>query len=347
MWMLEGRAMESNSKININKEEANMFSAFMRYVAMTAIGVTCVAGDPALAGYPDKPVRLVVPFSTGGGTDIQGRLLSEKMRQSMGQQVIVDNRTGAGGLIGADLVTESPPDGYTVLFTTATIAVNTTLQKQNMKFDAVKDLEPVIWVSSAPLVLVVHPSVPVKSVRDLAALSRRTPQGLNMGGNTPGSTSHLSAEMFKQFAKARGETILYKGGGPATLGVATGEIDMLFATAPSSMPHIKSGRLKALAVTTAKRASVLPDLPTMDSIYPGFVSDNWYVMLMPAKSPKEAVMKINAEVKKALDAKEVREFYAKQGIDPVGGAPEEVTALIKREIDKYAKVIKEGNIRLR
>lgn len=324
-----------------------MLSAFMRYTAVAALGATCAAGNCALAEYPEKPVRLIVPFSTGGGTDIQGRLLGEKMRQNMGQQVIVDNRTGAGGLIGADLVTQSPPDGYTVLFTTATIAVNTTLQKQNMKFDAVKDLDPVVWVSSAPLVLVVHPSVPVKSVKDLAALSRRTPNGLNMGGNTPGSTSHLSAEMFKQFAKARGETILYKGGGPATLGVATGEIDMLFATAPSSMPHLKSKRLRALAVTTAKRASALPNLPTMDSIYPGFVSDNWYVMFMPAGSPKEAIAKLNASVKKALAAKEVSAFYSKQGIDPVGSAPEEVTGLLKREIPKYAKVITEANIRLR
>jgi tripartite-type tricarboxylate transporter receptor subunit TctC len=187
----------------------------------------------------------------------------------------------------------------------------------------------------------------VKSVRELAALSKRMSNGLNMGGNTPGSTSHLSAEMFKQFAKAKGETILYKGGGPATLGVVTGEIDMLFATAPSSMLHIKSKRLRALAVTTAKRASALPDLPTMDSIYPGFVSDNWYVMFMPANSPKEAIAKINAEVKKALQAKEVSAFYAKQGIDPVGSTPEEVTELLKREIPKYADVIKNGNIRLR
>lgn len=315
---------------------------------MTSILGAGLLLSPAVhAAYPEKPVRLIVPFSTGGGTDIQARLLSHKMREDMKQQVLVDNRTGAGGLIGADVVVQSPADGYTVLFTTATIAVNTTLQKQNMKFDALKDLDPVVWVSSAPLVLVVHPSVPAKSVRDLAALSKSTPEGLNMGGNTPGSTSHLSAEMFKQFAKAKGETILYKGGGPATLGVATGEIDMLFATAPSSMPHIKAKRLRALAVTTGKPASALPGLPTMDSIYPGFTSDNWYVMFMPAGSPKDAVTRINASVKKALGAKEVSNFYAKQGLDPIGGSPEEVKALLNREIAKYAKVITEGNIRLR
>lgn len=324
-----------------------MIHNITRAVAAAVCGVAMVTAGPVIGAYPEKPVRLIVPFSTGGGTDIQARLLIQKMREDLGQQVIVDNRTGAGGLIGAELVTQSPADGYTVLFTTATIAVNTTLQKQNMKFDAIKDLDPVVWVSSAPLVLVVHPSVPVKSVLDLTALAKRTPQGLNMGGNTPGSTSHLSAEMYKQFAKIKGETILYKGGGPATLGVATGEIDLLFATAPSSMPHINAKRLRALAVTTGKRASALPNLPTMDSIYPGFVSDNWYVMFMPAGSPKDAIAKVNASVKKALNAKEVSAFYAKQGLDPVGGSPEDVAALLKREIPKYAKVITEGNIRLR
>lgn len=319
----------------------------IRTLATIIACVLLLAATSAPATYPDKPVRLIVPFSTGGGTDIQARLLSQKMREDLKQQVLVDNRTGAGGLIGADLVVQSPPDGYTVLFTTATIAVNTTLQKENMKFDATKDLEPVVWVSSAPLVLVTHPSVPVKSVQELAALSQRTPAGLNMGGNTPGSTSHLSAEMFKQFAKAKGTTILYKGGGPATLGVATGEIDMLFATAPSSMPHIYAKRLRALAVTTPKRASALPDLPTMDSIYPGFVSDNWYVMFMPAGSPKDAVARLNASVKTALQAKEVSTFYAKQGIDPVAGSPAELTELVKREIVKYRKIITNGKIRLR
>lgn len=321
--------------------------SFIRYAALAALSATFVAGGSALAAYPEKPIRLIVPFSTGGGTDIQARLLGEKMRQSMKQQVLVDNRTGAGGLIGAQITVESPADGYTVLFTTATIAVNTTLQKDRMTFDVLKDLAPVSWVSSAPLLLVVHPSVPVKSVKDLVALGNRTPSGLNMGGNTPGSTSHLSAEMFKQFAKVKGVSILYKGGGPATLGVATGEIDLLFATAPSAAPYLQSKRLRALAVTTAKRSPAYPDLPTMDSLYPGFVSDNWYAMFMPKNSPKEVVSKINAEIKKALAAKEVSSFYSREGIVPVGSTPAELTALVKREIEKYATVIKRGNIRLR
>ncbi len=326
-------------RINYNK--------LRRTLSVALAGVAVAVTGPAIGAYPDKPVRLIVPFSTGGGTDIQARLLGEKMRQSMGQQVLVDNRTGAGGLIGAQITVESPADGYTVLFTTATLAVNTTRQKDRIKFDTTKDLVPVVWVSSAPLVLVVHPSVPAKGPKDLVALSRQRPEGLNMGGNTPGSTSHLSAEMFKQFGKARGVTILYKGGGPATLGVATGEIDMLFATAPSAMPHIKVKRLRPLAVTTEKRASLFPDLPTMGSFYPGFSSDNWYAMFMPAGSPNEAIMKINAEVKKALSDPEVSGFYSREGLDPVGSTPEELAKLMRDEIVKYRDVITKGKIRLR
>ena len=275
---------------------------FRRSVLLALAGAAVVAAGPAAGAYPDKPIRMVIPFGTGGGTDLQGRLVSEKLRASMGQQVLVDNRTGARGLIGAQYVSKADPDGYTILFTTASLAVNVTLQAKIMKFDPLKDLEPVTWMSSAPLVLVVHPSVPTKSAKDLIALAKRTPGGLNMGGNSAGTTSHLAAEMFKQLAKVQGVTVLYKGGGPAAIGVATGEIDMLFGSAPAAMPHIVSGRLRALAVTTAKRVSVLPDLPTMNSVLPGFESDNWYSMFCPAKTPKAIISKLNAEVKKALGA---------------------------------------------
>jgi len=317
----------------------------MRTLMLTAVAGAMLAAGPATGAYPEKPLRMIVPFSTGGGADIQGRLLAEKMRQSLGQQVLVDNRTGAGGVVGVEAVVQAPPDGYTMLFTTATIAVNATLFKDRMKFDTLRDLEPLSWVSSAPLVLVVHPSVPAKTVPDLVALAKRTAKGLNAGGNAAGSTSHLSGEMFKQMIKAPLEIILYKGGGPATLGVATGEIDLLFATAPSAMPHIKSSRIRALAVTTAKKASVLPNLPTMNSFLPGFESDNWYAMFMPAKTPKAVISKINDEVKNGMRAKEIADFMAREGLDLVASTPEELTVLLKREIAKYAEVIKRGNIK--
>ncbi|OGA46227.1 MAG: hypothetical protein A3F74_04025 [Betaproteobacteria bacterium RIFCSPLOWO2_12_FULL_62_58] len=302
---------------------------------------------PALhAEYPEKPVRLIVPFSPGGGTDIQGRLLAEKMRQSTGQTFIVDNRTGAGGLIGGQIAADSDPDGYTILFTTASLAVNVTLYSKRMKFSATRDLVPITWVSSAPLVLVVHPSVPAKNVKELIALAKKQPGGLTAGVNSVGTTSHLSAEMLKQMAKLDFVIVPFRGGGPSAMALVTGEIDVLFGTAPAAMPHIKSGRIRALAVTTPKRASVFPDLPTMNSIYPGFESDNWYAMFFPKGVSKDKVAKINAEVAKALKDKDIADFYAREGVDPVASSPEELGALMKREIAKYAGIIKRGNIRL-
>ena len=302
---------------------------------------------PALhAEYPEKPVRLIVPFSPGGGTDIQGRLLAEKMRQSTGQTFIVDNRTGAGGLIGGQIAADSDPDGYTILFTTASLAVNVTLYSKRMKFSATRDLVPITWVSSAPLVLVVHPSVPAKNVKELIALAKKQPGGLTAGVNSVGTTSHLSAEMLKQMAKLDFVIVPFRGGGPSAMALVTGEIDVLFGTAPAAMPHIKSGRIRALAVTTPKRASVFPDLPTMNSVYPGFESDNWYAMFFPKGVSKDKVAKINAEVAKALKDKDIADFYAREGVDPVASSPEELGALMKREIAKYAGIIKRGNIRL-
>lgn len=298
-----------------------------------------------VAAYPEKPIRMVVPFATGGGTDLQGRLLAERMRQGLGQTVLVDNRAGAGGLIGAEAVARSAPDGYTVLLTTASIALNAALQKQNMRFDLLKDFDPVTWVASSPLVLALHPSVPAKNAKELVALSRKSPAGLNIGANSPGTTSHLSGEMLKLFTGARGEIIQYKGGGPSALGLAIGEIDVLFNTPTSLLPHLKANRVRAIAVTTEKPASWNPELPTLNSIFPGFVTDQWYVMLVPAKSPQIVVATLNAQVKKALEARTVIDFYRREALDPVASTPEELTALLKREVAKYTEVVRKGNIK--
>lgn len=311
-----------------------------------AFAAGMLAAPSLHAEYPDKPVRLIVPFSPGGGTDIQARLIGAKVHGSVGQTIVIDNRTGAGGLIGAQIAVESEADGYTVLFTTATLAVNTTLFGSRMKFSAVKDLAPVTWVSSAPLVLVAHPALPAKSIAEVVAIAKKQPGSLDIGVNTPGSTSHLSGEMLKQMAKVDGVIVPFRGGGPAVRAVIAGEVDILFATAPSAMPHIRAGKLRALAVTTAKKSSAFPDLPTMNSMYPGFESDNWYAMFFPAGTPKARVAKLNAEIAKALKARDVQDFYAREGLDPVASSPEELGALLKREIAKYAEIIKRGNIRL-
>jgi tripartite-type tricarboxylate transporter receptor subunit TctC len=294
-------------------------------------------------GYPVKPVTFIVPFAPGGGTDIQARLLSKKFQESTGQTFIVDNRPTANGMLGPELVAKAPPDGYTILFMSAALAVNTTLVKK-LAFDPIKDLEGVSLVSSVPLVLVVHPSLPVKNPRDIVALAKRTKGGINAGSNGVGTTSHLSVEMFRQLSGANLTHIPYKGSGPATVALISGEYEFGFPTALAAMPHMKSGRLRGLAVTTAKKASSLPDLPTLGSFYPGFETDNWYGMFVPARTPKDINTRLNGEIVKALKAQDIRDFMAKEGGDPVGSSPEEMTAYFKREVDKFAKVIRAGNV---
>lgn len=299
----------------------------------------------ATAAYPEKPVRLIVPFATGGGTDLQGRLIAEKLRQGLGQTIIVENRTGNGGLIGAEAVTKSAPDGYTVLMTTASISLNAVLQKNSLRFDLLKDLDPVTWVSNTALVLAVHTSVPAKTVKELVALSNRAPEGLNIGANGAGTTSHLSGEMFKQFTKAKSVIIQYKGGGPSALALATGETDMLFNTPTSLLIHLNANRLRALAVTTEKPTAWNPNLPTMNSFYPGFVTDQWYAVFVPAGTPKNVGATLHAQIKKALGTKEVAEFYKQQALDPIVSSPEELTRLLKSEIAKYTDVVQKAGIK--
>jgi tripartite-type tricarboxylate transporter receptor subunit TctC len=310
--------------------------------AVIALGLAIGAAAQAQS-WPARPVRVIIPFAPGGGTDIQGRLLGKKFYESMGQTFVVENRTGAAGLIGAEVAARAPADGYTILFTTASLAVNVSLYKK-IAFDPLKDLQPVSWISSVPLVLVVHPSVPVKSPKELVTLAKREKGKMNAAHNGSGTTSHLSIEMLKQFAGVDVTPIPYKGGGPAIAAMVSGETDFAFATALAAQPHIKAGKVKALAVTTAKRSGALPDLPTMSSLYPGFESDNWYAMFFPAGTPKDVVAKLNAEIVKALKANEIRDFIIQEGGDPVGSSPAELDAYFKREVGKYAKIIKAGNI---
>jgi tripartite-type tricarboxylate transporter receptor subunit TctC len=318
-----------------------------RVVALIAFAAAVFNPMTAVAQqWPDKPVRILVPFAPGGGTDIQARLLSSAFNKSTGQSFVVDNRTGAGGLIAAQLTVDSPPDGNTILFTSGSISVVVTLYAKRMQFDLERDLVPISWISSTPLVLTVHPSVPARSVKELVALVKKRPGVFNVAGNTAGSTSHLTAEMLNQVAGLKSTVLNYRGGGPAVLALISGEADYIFATAPSIMPFLKQGRARALAVTTPKRSSALPDLPTMNSIYPGFESDNWYAMFFPKGTPKAIVDKMNAEIRKALDTPEIKTFMPREALDPVASSPDELSALLKREIAKYAKVIKFANVRL-
>jgi len=304
-----------------------------------------VAGSPVWAQvYPAKPVRIIVPFGAGGGTDIQGRLLAQKFQVSMGQNFLVENRSGASGLIGAEFVAKGPSDGYNILFTTASLAVNMVLFAKRIKFDPLTDLEPVSWVSSVPLVLTIHPSVPAKNLKEFVALAKKPGGNLIAAHNGSGTTSHLSVEMLKLFGGARVTPVPYKGGGPAIVAQISGESDFTFATALAVQPFMKTGKVRTFAVTTSKRSSSFPDLPTMTSIFPDFEADNWYAMFYAKGTSKDIIAKLNTEILKALKAPDLNDFIRKEGGEPVGSTPEELAAYFKREAAKYTKVINAANV---
>lgn len=322
-----------------------MSTASIRTVAaLLATGVLFSATSTLAQNWPTRPVRMIVPFAAGGGTDIQARLFATKLTPALGQTMIVDNRPGAGGNIGAELVAKSPPDGYTVLFQSASLAVNQTLYSK-LNYSATRDLAPVMLVSSTPLIFVVHPSVPAKTVKDVITLAKARPGIFNFGSNSTGTTSHLSAELFKTMTGTKMTHVPYKGAGQSVVALASGEIDMLFTTVLAALPHVKSGRMRALAVTTLKRAPSLPDLPTVDETLKGFESDNWYGMFFPAKTPNDIITRYHAEMTKVLTDPDVRALMEKQGALPLGSSPAEMAAYLAREIEKYAKVIKASGAR--
>jgi tripartite-type tricarboxylate transporter receptor subunit TctC len=298
-----------------------------------------VSVGAAAQTWPVKPIRMIVPFAPGGGTDIQARLFGAKLSPALGQTVLVENRPGGGGNIGAELVAKAPPDGYTVLFQSASLAVNQTLYTK-LNYSAVRDLAPVMLVSSTPLILVVHPTVPVKNVKELIALARAKPDRFNFGSNSTGSTSHLSSELLKTMTGTKMTHIPYKGSGQATTALLGGEIDMFFSTMPPAVPHIKAGKMRALAVSTLKRSPVLPEVPTMNETVKGFESDNWYGMFFPAGTAREIITRYHAEMMKVLQDKDVRTLMERDGSEPLGSSPEEFGIYFKREVEKYAKVIK-------
>ena len=297
----------------------------------------------AHAAYPVKPVRLIAPFGPGGGTDIQGRLLGKKFHESTGQPLIVDNRTGAGGMIGAEIAARAPADGYTVLFTTTSLAINMSLQKK-LAFDPVKTLLPLSLISSAPYLLVTHPSMPVTSLKSFFDLARRRGVTMNAASNGSGTAPHLGLEILKQMAGINVTQIHYKGGGPAILAVVSGEMDFQLASSLSAMPHVKSGRLRVLGITSTERSPLFPQLPTVASLYPGFSNYNWYGIFVPMGTPQDIALKLHSEFTKAIQSPDVREFVAREGGTPIGGTPEEFAAYFKQEAAQYEKAIKAANI---
>ena len=292
--------------------------------------------------FPSKPVRLVIGFAPGGGTDTTARALSTKLTAALGQQVIVDNRPGHSGTIAADIVAKATPDGHTVLLGTIALAINPSLTKK-MPFDTLKDLMPVTRAADSTNILVLHPSVPAKSVKELIALAKTKP--LNGGSSGIGGTGHLAVELFNLQAGTRITHVPYKGGGPAIVDLLAGNIQLIFATAASSIGHIKAGKIRPLAVTTAKRSALVPELPTIaEAGLPGFEANNWNGFLVPAKTPRPVINRLNKDIAGALSLPDIKEFLFKQGLDAAPGSPEDFGAYIKSEMAKWAKVIKASGI---
>jgi tripartite-type tricarboxylate transporter receptor subunit TctC len=294
--------------------------------------------------FPSKTVRIVVPIAPGGGADIQARLFGKKLGESTGQSFIVDNRLGAGGVVGAEVVAKSPADGYTLLFTTAQLAVNASLNK-NMSLDPVRDLLPVSIISTSPLVLSVHPSMPVRNVGEFVVLARKRGGDLVGGSNGTGTTSHLALEMLSQIAKLKLVHVPYKGGVPSMTALVGGEVDFGFTTVLTIQPFIKLGKVRPLAVTTPKRSTSLPDLPTMKATFPDFEIDNWYAFFVPRGTPTGLLNRLNEETLKALKSKEIAEYLARDGGEPIGSTVDAAGAHFRKEAEKFAKVVTAGNLR--
>jgi len=307
--------------------------------AMLAAIMLASAATPFAQDYPVRPIRIIVPFTPGGATDILARLLSQRFYEAFGQVATVENRAGAGGNIGTEVVVKSPADGYTLLMSTASMTVNVSLYPK-LPFDARRDLVPIVQVASAPIVLCVHPSVPARTVKELVALSKKRKDGINFGSNGTGTTSHLAGVMLQQVAGLSITHIPFKGASAAMVSLVGGEMDMGLPAVTSGRPHIAAGRLRGLAVTTKRPSSVLPDLPTLDSMYPGFDIDNWFALFAPTGTPQIVVTRIHAEVVKGIQHADMKAWMTREGAEPVGSSTAEFTAFFRAEIEKYAKIVK-------
>jgi tripartite-type tricarboxylate transporter receptor subunit TctC len=314
--------------------------AVSRTLPLVAALAACFSANATAAdAYPTRPIRMLVGFAPGGGTDTTARALTPKLSERLGQQVIVDNRPGAAGNIATEITTKAPPDGYTILMgTIAALSINPTLYG-NLPFDPLRDLAPVTRAVDSTNILVVHPSVQAKTVKDLIALAKTKP--LNGGSSGIGGAGHLALELFNVLAGTKINHIPYKGGGPAMIDLLAGQINLIFATAASAIPHIKSGKINALAVTTSNRSKLVPELPTVaEAGLKGFEANNWYGLVVPAKTPRPIVDRLNKEFTAVLNMPDIREILFKQGLDAAPSTPEAFGAYIKSETAKWAKVIK-------
>ena len=310
-------------------------------------GVLANAAGGAFAqgAYPTRPIRLVVPFPPGGAVDILSRTTAPKLGETLGQQVVVDNRPGAGGNIAADIVAKAQPDGYTLLMGYVGHPINATLYSK-LSYDVVKDFAPVTLTASTTLILVSHPSFAAKSIRELIALAKSKPGQINFASPGSGTPQHLGGELFKRMAGVDMVHVPYKGAGPILADLLGGQILLGYISLPAALPHLKTGKLRPLGVTSSKRSAIAPDVPAIAESLPGYEVDNWYGLFAPAGTPKGVVSKLNRDVTKVLQVPEVKERLDNQGIEPLSSTPEQFAAYIKSETVKWAKVIKDSGARV-
>lgn len=299
----------------------------------------------AQKAWPERSVRMIVPFPPGGGTDIAARLAASRLSEELGQQFVVDNRGGAGGTIGAEAAARATPDGYTVIMVSSSYATNAALYK--LPYDPVTGIAPITPIGTTAEVLLVHPSLPVKSVRELIDLARAHPRALNYGSSGVGGFTHLETELFNQMAKVQMVHVPYKGTGPALTDLVGGQIQVMFASAPSSLPFVKNGRLRALGVASAKRLAGAPDLPVIGEVVPGYSADLWYGVWAPAGTPRTVIDQLNQALGRIVQLPDVRaRLSGENGIEATHSTPEEFGKFIAAEIQKWTRVVKTGNIKL-
>ena len=315
-------------------------------VAPIALVPSIAAGAQPAADYPSRPIRLVVPFVAGGSTDIIARVIGQKLAEQWGRQVVVDNRAGANGVIAMEIVARASPDGYTLVL--GYVANLGTAQALNPKlpYDPVKDYAPISHIASAPSIGVVHPGVPAKNLQELIALARAKPAAVSFGSAAVGSMGHLSGELINRMAGIRMQHVPYKGGGQAVTDVLAGQIPLVIIGMTAVTPHVRSGRLRAILTTGARRSFAFPEVPTVaEQGFPGFAADAWYGLLAPAGTPRALIEKLNAEVTRIVKLPEAKERLANVGFEIVGSSPDEFAKLIREDIPKWNKVVRESSIR--
>jgi len=311
-----------------------------------AAALLLTGGAQAQQDYPAKPIRIVVPSSPGGGTDILARQIAQKLTERWGQQVVVENRPGAGQMIGIELVARAAPDGYTLALTASPLALNTVLYKK-VPYDPIRDFAPISQIAALPNMVVTHPALPVRTMRELIALAKARPGQLVYASSGIGTGPHLAMELLLSITGAKMEHVPYKGTNPGMIDTMAGQVQVLMSTLLPPLPHIRSGRLRPLAITGAKRVVSLPDVPTVaESGVPGYEVMQWYGFVAPAHTPREVIVKLHAEISNILKSAEVRDKLAADGAEAVGSTPEQFAAFIQSEIDKWTKVVKTAGIRV-